>query len=149
MSVNSAELAAFKVGEFHEHGWGGAEQGEGLAKGFYQRAGAVGAPSVHRLEEGDRNRAEVERLTAAAEAGDAHAQLQLGRVLEYGQLGAAVDKGRAEGLYRLSAEAGYSQAQYQLGLFLIRQHVLRYLKLAADQGHGDASYCLTKLSWCF
>jgi uncharacterized alpha-E superfamily protein len=65
----------------------------------------------------------------------------------YGQLGAAVDLDRAEGLYRRSADAGYSQAQYQLGLFLLRQHVLRYLKLAADQYHGDASYCLTKLGW--
>ncbi len=147
--MSSAELAAFKVGEFHEHGWGGAEQSEGLAKECYRRAGAIGAASVHRLEEEDRNKAEVQRLTDAADAGDTHAQLQLGKVLEYGQLGATVDKERAERLYRLSADAGYSQAQYQLGLFLLRQHVLKYFQLAADQGHGDASYCLTKLSWYF
>ena len=144
-----AELAAFKVGEFHEHGWGGAEQSEALAKESYRRAGAIGAASVQRLEEEDRNMAEVQRLEAAAAGGDTHAQLQLGRVLDYGQLGAAVDMARAEQLYRQSADAGHSPAQYQLSLFLIRQHVLRYLQLAADQGHMDASYCLSKLGWYF
>ncbi len=49
--MHSAELAAHRLGEFSEHGWGGAERSEDLAKAFYRRAGAVGLGSIHRLEE--------------------------------------------------------------------------------------------------
>ena len=56
---------------------------------------------------------------------------------------------RAEQLYRLSADAGYAEAQYRLGLFALRRHAQRYLGLAAGQGHADAAVCLARLVWYF
>ena len=49
--MHSSELAAQRMGEFSEHGWGGAERSEDLAKALYRRAGAVGLGNLHRLEQ--------------------------------------------------------------------------------------------------
>ncbi len=51
-------------------------------------------------------------------------------------------------LYRRAADAGYAQAQYRLGLFALRHHTQRYLRLAASQGHADAADCLARLDSC-
>jgi TPR repeat protein len=71
--------------------------------------------------------------------------VQLGRVLEYGQLGAGVDQDKAERLYRQAADAGNSQAQYALGLFLIKVRARALLQLAASQGNYDASSCISRI----
>jgi TPR repeat protein len=140
------ELAAAKAGEFLEHGWGGAERSVELARGYYTKAGAKGQDGLGRLDEADRTKAELQRLTDAAEGGDAASQLQLGGVLEYGWMGSAVDLDRAESMYRRAADAGNGQAQYTYGLFLIKNRSRKYLQLAADQGNYDASTFAYKIS---
>jgi TPR repeat protein len=134
------------VGEFVEHGWGGAEKSAELARELYTKAGNKGADGLRRLDEADRAKAELQALAVAAEGGDADAQVRLGAALEYGQLGSDVDLERAERLYRQAADAGYSQAQLELGKFLIRVTAKKYLQLAADQGYCDASYCVSKVN---
>ena len=138
-------MAAAKAGEFLEHGWGGAEASAELARGYYVLAGGKGEDGIRRLEEEERTKAELQRLNEAAEGGDADAQAQLGRVLEYGQMGATVDQDRAERLYRQAADAGNSQAQYALGLFLIKVRARALLQLAANQGNYDASSCISRI----
>jgi TPR repeat protein len=137
------------VGEFHEHGWGGAEQSAELAREFYRRSGGKAETALIRLDEEDRNNAELKRLEAAADGGDADSQLQLGKTLEYGWMGAAVDKERAERLYRQAADTGYGQAQYQLGLFLLKESAKKFLQLAADQGNWDARCCVDRINSYF
>ena len=58
----------FKVGKFYEHCYGGLEQSEETAKEYYAKGGEAGAAAVWRLNEPERNRAEVQRLTEAADA---------------------------------------------------------------------------------
>ncbi len=147
--LESRELAAAKVGEFYEHGWGGAEQSAELAREYYRRSGSKGESGLLRLDEEDRSKAELQRLTEAADGGDTDSQLQLGKTLEYGWLGVTVDIERAERLYRQAAEAGYSQAQYHLGLFLIKNSAKKFLQLAADQGHWDAISTLSRINYYF
>ncbi len=137
------------MGEFHEHGWGGAEQSAELAREFYRRSGGKAETALIRLDEEDRNNAELKRLEAAADGGDADSQLQLGKALEYGWMGAAVDKERAERLYRQAADTGYGQAQYQLGLFLLKESAKKFLQLAADQGNWDARCCVDRINSYF
>ncbi len=68
---------------------------------------------------------------------------------EYGTLGTAIDKDRAESLYRAAAGAGSAQGKYNLGLYIIKEVARRPLQEAADLGHPDAAYCISKLSWYF
>jgi hypothetical protein len=138
-------MAAAKAGEFLEHGWGGAAASAELARGYYVLAGGKGEDGIRRLEEEERTKAELQRLNEAAEGGDADSQVQLGRVLEYGQMGAAVDLDKAERLYRQAADAGNSQGQYQLGLFMIKVRAKELLLLASNQGNWDASSCANKI----
>jgi hypothetical protein len=145
-SLDSRELAAAKVGEFYEHGWGGAEQSAELARDYYRKAGNKGEEGLRRVDEADRIKAELQQLTEAAAGGDTDAQLRLGTVLEYGQMGSAVDVERAELMYRKAADVGNSQAQYALGLFITKVSAKKYLQLAADQGIYDASYCVSKIN---
>ena len=143
------EAGNFKVGEFYENAYGGLDHDEEKAKEFYAKGGDAGAGAVWRLGEPERNRAEVQRLTEAAEGGDADAQGQLGRVYEYGTLGVPADKDRAEALYRSAAGAGDAQGKYFLALYTIKEVARKHLQEAADLGHSDAAYCINKLSWYF
>jgi TPR repeat protein len=143
------QAGSFKVGEFYEHGYGGLEQSEDKAKEYYAKGGDNGASAVWRLEEPERNRAELQRLTDAADGGGADAQAELGRVYEYGTLGTTADPDRAESLYAAAAGGGSAQGKYYLGLFLIKVRARKHLQEAADLGQSDASYCLSKLSWYF
>jgi TPR repeat protein len=135
------------VGKFIERGWGGASAE--LARDFYTKAGPKGLEGLARLDEADRSKAELQRLTEAAEGGDADSRLQLGKVLEYGWMGATVDLDRAESLYRQAADAGNAAAQYTLGLFLIKTRARDYIQLAVNQGHWDAPTYLNRISYNF
>jgi TPR repeat protein len=133
------EDGQFKVGEFYENGFGGLEKSIDTAKEFYAKGGYSGQAAIDRIEEPERNRAEVARLTEAVANGEAKAQAELGRLAEFGQKGVAEDKARAEELYRLSADQGNDLGQYYLGLYYVKAYALKYFTLAADQGNSDAS----------
>jgi TPR repeat protein len=134
-----SEEGQFKVGEFYENGFGGLEKSIDTAKEYYAKGGCSGQAAVDRIEEPERNRAEVARLTEAVANGEAKAQAELGRLAEFGQKGVPEDKARAVELYRLSADQGNDLGQYYLGLHYVKEHALKYFALAAEQGNSDAS----------
>ncbi|KAH3762750.1 hypothetical protein Pelo_5418 [Pelomyxa schiedti] len=69
----------------------------------------------------DNLREAVQWLTKASEGGDAGAQYHLAQLYETGWEGAGVRKDVAEAmrLYRLSADQGWGEAQYRLGVLLV------------------------------
>ncbi len=68
---------------------------------------------------------------------------------EYGTLGVAADKDRAESLYRAAGGAGSAKGKYYLGLYVIKEVARKHLQEAADLGQSDAAFCINKLSWYF
>jgi hypothetical protein len=68
------EAGSAKLGDFYEHGYGGLEPNEETAKEHYAKGGDTGTSAIWRLGEPERNRAEVKRLTEAADGGDADEQ---------------------------------------------------------------------------
>ncbi len=134
-----SEAGLFKVGEFYENGFGGLEKNIDTAKEYYAKGGYSGQAAIDRIEEPERNRAEVARLTEAVANGEAKAQAELGRLTELGQKGVPEDKARAEELYRLSVEQGNDLGQYYLGLYYVKVYAIKYLTLSAEQGNSEAS----------
>ncbi len=110
-----------------------------MAKEYYAKGGYSGQAEIDWIEEPERNRTEVARLTETVANAEARAQVELGRLAEFGQKGVAEDKDRAEELYRLSAEQGDDLGQYCLGLYYIKAYALKYFTLSANQGHSKAS----------
>ena len=78
---------------------------------------------------------------AAAEAGDAEAQFNLGASYEFG-MGVARDQNKAAKWYRLAAEQGHADAQYELGQRHLKgrgvlqnyKEAVKWYQLAAEQG---------------
>ena len=151
------ESANYKIGEFYENGCGGLEANIETAKEWYRKAGSYGQWSIDSIEAPEKNRAELKRLTEAAEAGDPDAQCQLGRVYDYSQLGVTKDEPKAVELYRTAADAGHAQAQLYLGTCYFSgrdwlqpdrdeslEAAKKYLTLSADQGNTDASYYVAR-----
>jgi TPR repeat protein len=134
-----SEDGQFKIGEFYENGFGGLEKNVDTAKEYFAKAGYNGQAAIDRIEEPERNRAEVARLTEAVAKGDPEAQAQLGWLHQYGQKGVALDTTRAEELYRLSADQANALGNYYLGLYYIKEVAAKYFALAADQGNYNAS----------
>ena len=87
-----AKAAIHKIAQFYENGCGGLEANIDTAKEWYTKAGTAGEFDIHRIETPERNRAEVKRLTEAAESGDADALYQLGHAYFHGTLGLADDR---------------------------------------------------------
>lgn len=95
---------------------------------------------------------DIERLTARAAAGDAHAQYALGKLYRDG---GAVEKDILQAViwFSTAAEKGSSYAAYALGkLYLAGEDVpkdmekaLRWLQRSAELGNGYAQYQLGKL----
>lgn len=94
---------------------------------------------------GNDNAAERDRVMAAAKAGNAEAQNELGdRYLR----GAGVDRDAAKAAdwYRKAADQGYAPAQSMLGVLYLRGNgvpkdpaqALHWVRKAADQGNADA-----------
>jgi TPR repeat protein len=134
-----SEDGAFKLGEFYENGFGGLEKNIDTAKEYYAKAGYSGQSAIDRIEEPERNRAEVARLTEAVANGDAEAQAQLGWLYYQGQKGVEQDKDRALELYRLSADQNNALGNYYLGLYYVKEHALKYFEVAANLGNYSAS----------
>jgi hypothetical protein len=82
-------------------------------------------------------------LRAAALAGDAYAQLNLGAVYDNG-LGVGADPVLALYWYRAAADQGVPEAQFNLGHLLVTHgepgEGARWLRKAAEQGLADAQY---------
>jgi TPR repeat protein len=151
------ESAFYKIGQFYENGYGGLEVNIDAAKENYSKGSYMGQWSIDRIETPARNRAEIQRLNEAVEAGDAEAQCQLGRAYAYGQLGLTMDEPKGVELYRAAAGAGNAMGQFYLGQYyysgrdwLEPDHDLslelakKYLQLAADQGNTDAASYMSR-----
>ena len=152
----AARAAFAKIAQFYENGSGGLEVSIELAKDFYRKSGPYGDWNLDRLEAPEK----LQRLTESAAAGDSDAQFKLGRVYDYGQLGASMDEPRAAELFRKAADAGHAEAQYSLGVYYnVRACSLgkewlepdkdvafelarKYFQLSADQGNADAECSL-------
>ncbi len=87
----------------------------------------------------------LEELTAKAENDNPEAQYLLGIRYEYGD-GAPQDYAEAIRWIRLSAEQGYSEAQYDLAASFYRDmnntEAIHWWRLAAEQGHAWAQFNL-------
>ena len=89
-----------------------------------------------------------ESLVSRAEAGDPWAQLNLGSAYDNGMAGFALDPVQAVTWYRLAAQAGLAEAQFNLahclatGSGTARNDVeaLAWMRRAADQGLASAQY---------
>ncbi len=105
-------------------------------------AGTAAAQDLTGAEEA---RARIEELGIAAEAGDAEAQVRLGRIYLEGR-GIAADAEQAAYWFEKAAEQGSGEGQHNLGLLYIRgrgvpkDKVLAYmwLTLASERGRPDA-----------
>ncbi|MGE3297716.1 MAG: tetratricopeptide repeat protein [Porticoccaceae bacterium] len=92
-------------------------------------------------------------LQSNAQAGDRVAQYNLAVIHETGRFGAPLDKAEAARWYRKSAEQGYQNAQYNLGVLYLRgegveqdpQAAVHWLRLAAEQRNPAAIAALEKL----
>jgi TPR repeat protein len=151
------ENAFYKIGEFYENGYGGLEVNIDTAKENYLKGGCQGQWAIDRIETPARNRAELQRLNEAVEAGDAEAQYLLGKAYDYGQLGLSMDEPKAVELYRASADAGNVMGQVYLALYYLNgrdwlepdrdaslELAKKYSQLAADQGNTDAASYVTR-----
>jgi TPR repeat protein len=155
------EQSNAKVGEFYEFGYGGVEASIDTAREYYGKGGWSGQYSIDRLDQAAKNRAEVQRLTEAADGGDADAQGKLGELYWYGRLGLPEDEKKAAELYRAAADAGNAMAQVAMGKLynpnsgwyrdwmepdqeqtLVESR--KYLQMAADQGDEDGASCLSQ-----
>lgn len=89
--------------------------------------------------------AAVKEWRAAADAGDADAQFNLGQAYKLGR-GVPADLGTAQSWYEKAAQKGHSQAEANLGLILFqkgdRAKALPWLRKAADYGDPRAQYVL-------
>ena len=85
------------------------------------------------------------KLRAAAEQGDAEAQMWMGRCCEDG-FGAEKDESKAVEWYRKAAEQDHADAQYSLALILKRNgdadEAETLLRKAAEFGHPEAKKLL-------
>jgi len=93
---------------------------------------------------------DVEQLRAAARAGDAWAQLNLGAAYDHGLSGIAADPAEAVAWYRRAAEQGLDKAQFNLAHCLATGHGAPqdysesrlWMRRAAEQGMADAQFLL-------
>lgn len=100
-------------------------------------------------------RVQIERLSGAAEEGDAEAQLELATVLadEYASSGDSSLQRSSDKWLRLAAAQGLPEAQFQLGgRFRLGQGVVQdfeqataWFRQAADQGLATAMYTLGEM----
>ena len=149
------EEANYKVGEFYENGYGGLEASVDSAREYYAKGGWSGQWAIERLDQPAKNRAEVQRLTEAADGGDGEAQVALGQAYDDGLLGLTQDRQRAVELFRAAADGGNVAAQILLGRSYNPNSCIfkdflepdpeqtlvesrRYLQMAADQGSDEA-----------
>lgn len=96
---------------------------------------------------------DLEGLKRNAAAGDRVAQYNFGVLQETGQFGVPMDKAEAATWYRKSADQGYANAQYNLGVLYLhgqgvkadREAAIRWLQMAAGQNHQPAKEALQKL----
>lgn len=96
---------------------------------------------------------DLDGLKRNAEAGDRVAQYNFGVIQETGRFGVPMDKAKAAAWYRKSADQGYANAQYNLGVLYLhgqgvkldREAALRWLRMAAGQNHQPAMAALQKL----
>lgn len=100
----------------------------------------------------------VHWYTQAANQGDTHAQLQLGKMFWDYRLdnsGIEADDERARYWLEKAAEHGDPESQYELGWFLYEraepsgedeEDAVRLIQSAADQGHGPAQYWIARSS---
>lgn len=92
-------------------------------------------------------------LHAAAEAGDAYAQLNLGAAYDHGLSGVPVDPVRAVAWYRRAALAGVAEAQFNLAHCLATGHGVAtdeveafvWMQRAAAAGKSEAVEALRQL----
>ena len=105
-----------------------------------------------RAEQAEINRQQVEKLTAKAEAGDAHAQVILGEAYYDGK-GVARNQEQAVKWFRKAAEQNLAEAQYNLGVsYAFGQGVakdfskaVKWFRKAAEQNLAVAQCNLGKL----
>lgn len=96
---------------------------------------------------------DLDGLKRNAAAGDRVAQYNFGVIQETGQFGVPMDKAKAATWYRKSADQGYANAQYNLGVLYLhgqgvkadREAAIRWLQMAAGQNHQPAKAALQKL----
>jgi TPR repeat protein len=93
-------------------------------------------------------------LRAKAEAGDLHAQTELGRAYYLGLFGLAKNEAQSAQWYRLAAEQGDASAQYNMGwrcadgrgVPVDKAESAKWYRLAAEQNHPDAQ---AHLGYCY
>ena len=96
----------------------------------------------------------VKKYLAAAKAGDAYAQYNLG-VCYYNGYGVTQDKSQAVYWYRKAADQGHDMAQFNLGVCYYngygvtqdKSQAVYWLKKAADQGNASAKKALEILGY--
>ena len=89
-----------------------------------------------------------EQLIARANAGDAWSQLNLGAAYDHGLAGLPLDPVRAVAWYRLAAESGLAEAQFNLAHCLVTgngtrrndREALTWMLRAAEQGLASAQF---------
>ena len=128
---------------------GDADSGSKPARRLAFNASGHHLPSDSRRPADPSAGAEVDILRQAAEAGDAHAQLNLGLCYENGR-GVSRDAVQAIKWLRRAAEQGFDEAQYELGCCYNGDdgfpkdpgEAAKWWEKAAAQGYADAQYCL-------
>ena len=100
----------------------------------------------------DEERAQLTEIqsNAIAPVNDAEAQSQLGTVYFYGLLGVEKNDVKAMHWYRMAADQGDANAQYNLGMMYKNGQgdaqdigqAMRLFEMAANQGHANAQYNL-------
>ena len=93
-------------------------------------------------------------LRAKADAGDVHAQNELGRIYYLGLFGVAKNEAASAKWYRLAAEQGDAAAQYNMGwrcadgrgVPVDKAEAAKWYRLAAEQNHPDAQ---AHLGYCY
>lgn len=101
-------------------------------------------PAARAREEAQRAQA-IAEVTRRAEAGDANAQVALGKSLHWGN-GMAQDEAASVKWFRKAAEAGHADGQFCLGIAYFEGHGIardvvqayRWTLIAASQGHEQA-----------
>jgi uncharacterized protein len=151
--------AAYRLGLVHQQGLAGTSRDPRLATRYFESAAEAGHPwarfrlaQMLDLSGADRARS-LELKTAAAQAGVAEAAALLGTQYREGRGGVPRDPAEAARWFKVAAENGVPEAQYNLGLMHYRgegvprqlYEALRWMRQAATGGHVPAQRAVGQL----
>ncbi|MDE6110950.1 MAG: sel1 repeat family protein, partial [Eubacterium sp.] len=150
-----------RVGKYYVSGWGVVQRNLSLAFEWYKKAAHKGykrsqynlailyGTGIDGVIEKDENKAfKLYLESASGEDGIPEAMNMVGRFYENGWGNVEKDINEAFNWYKKSADKGYAPAQWNLALlfdskkspYFDRKMASKYLELAAEQGHIDASF---------